>query len=157
MAASATAEPVKVCGGCRKAGACKLGVVREPPQGTQALFSVQCPSGYEGAFGAAHGGWTAAVFDECLASLPNRLAGLAVTARLAIRHLRPVPVGRPLQVCATVDRQEGSRWEVSGEMVLLPGRDVLAVAHGLWIARDAEHFDRHRDWLAGQDRTARST
>jgi acyl-coenzyme A thioesterase PaaI-like protein len=148
-------EKTKVCGGCRATGVCGLGVVREHHEGERALFRATCPPDRQGGPKVAHGGWTAAAFDECLGSLPNRATGLAVTAELTVRYLKPVPVGRTLEVRVELDRREGSRWYVSGEMLLRGSADVLARASGVWVARDSGHFDRHENWLAGQDAAAR--
>ena len=144
----------KVCGGCRGEGVCKLGVVRELLDDERPVFRAVCPPGYEGESGVAHGGWTAAAFDECLGSVPNRAAGLAVTAELTVRYLGPIPLGRVMDVRVTLDRREGSRWYVSGEMLPRDGGEVLARARGVWVARDSDHFDRHQNWLAGQDAAA---
>jgi acyl-CoA thioesterase FadM len=76
---------------------------------------------------------------------------MSVTATLTVNYLKPVPVERPLEVRARIDKIDGSKWFISGELVLLPGRSVLATASGIWIARDPSHFIRHQQWLAEQD------
>jgi acyl-CoA thioesterase FadM len=74
-----------------------------------------------------------------------------VTATLTVNFKKPVPVERPLEARAWIDEIDGSKWFISGELVLLPGRSVLATASGIWIARDPSHFTRHQQWLAEQD------
>jgi len=145
---------VGLCGGCRRTGVCQLGVTRECHEEEISRFRTSCPPNYEGGPNVAHGAWTSAVFDECLGHVPHYRKVLSVTAELTISFIKPVPVGRPLEVTVTVDRVEGRRWYISGEMVLLPGRAVLARARGIWVARDPGHFDRHENWLAEQDATA---
>ena len=145
---------VGLCGGCRRTGACQLGVTREWHEPEVSRFSASCPPNYEGGPDVAHGAWTSAVFDECLGHVPNQRGVMSVTAELTISFVKPVPVGRPLEVSVTVDRVEGRRWYIRGEMVLLPGRAVLARAQGIWVARDPEHFARHQNWLAEQDAAA---
>ncbi|TDU01779.1 thioesterase superfamily protein [Streptomyces sp. 846.5] len=147
-----TSGGVALCGACREVGACRLGVVREELEASGAArFELACPRDQEGGPDVAHGGWTAAVLDDCLGHLPLLNRVLSVTAELTVSFVKPVPVQRPLEVRAWVERREGSRWYISGEMVLLPGRAVLARASGIWVTRDTGHFARHRTWLSEQE------
>ena len=142
---------VALCGACRATGTCRLGLETEVRDGTGgARFELTCPREHEGGPDVAHGGWTAAVLDDCLGHVPLLNGVLSVTAELSVSFVKPVPVGRPLGVHAWVDRREGSRWYLRGEMALLPGGAVLARASGIWVTRDPSHFARHRQWLAGQ-------
>jgi uncharacterized protein (TIGR00369 family) len=142
---------VALCGACRKVGRCHLGVEREH-LGDDGIvrFNLTCPPEHEGGPNVAHGGWTAAALDDCLGHVPMQHGTRSVTAELTVSYVKPVPVGRPLEITAQLDKQDGSRWYISAELVLLPGRAVLARAHGIWVARDARHFDRHEQWLAEQ-------
>jgi len=143
---------VALCGACRGAGSCRLGVEHERlDEDGVALFELTCPRSQEGGPNVAHGGWTAAVLDDCLGHLPLLHRVLSVTAELTVSFVKPVPVERPIEVRAWVERREGSRWYIAGEMVLLPGRALLARASGIWVTRDQGHFARHEAWLAGQD------
>src|SRR3954452_12527821 len=118
---------VALCGACRAAGACRLGVRGERlDEDGVACFELSCPRDQEGGPEVAHGGWTAAVLDDCLGHVPLLHRVLSVTAELTVSFVKPVPVERPLEVRARVDRREGSRWYISAEMVLLPGRAVVA-------------------------------
>ena len=145
---------VALCGACRRVGRCSLGVEQERlGDDGVARFTVVCGPDHEGGPNVAHGGWTAAVLDDCLGHLPLLHRVLSVTAELTISFVKPVPVGRPVEITARVDRREGSRWYISGEMVLLPGGAPLARAHGIWVTRDTDHFDRHERWLAAQNHT----
>lgn len=142
---------VALCGACRAANKCRLGLHRESLDGDTAKFELSCPRDQEGGPNVAHGGWTAAAMDEVLGHVPLLHNQLSVTATLAVNFRKPVPVQRPLAAHARVDKQEGSKWFISGELVLLPGGSVLATATGIWIARDPSHFARHERWLAEQD------
>ena len=147
-----SAGGVLLCGACRVSGVCRLGVRRESLDDSGvATFDVICPRDQEGGPNVAHGGWTAAVLDEALGHIPPMNDQMSVTATLTINFLKPVPVERPLAARAWIDKIEGSKWFISGELVLLPGRSVLATASGIWIARDPSHFTRHQQWLAEQD------
>ncbi|MER6798188.1 PaaI family thioesterase [Amycolatopsis mediterranei] len=133
-------------------GSCRLGVERERLEGDDtALFDDHSPRDQEGGPDVAHGGWTAAVLDECLGHVPLLHRVLSVTAELSVSFVKPVPVERPLEVRAWVERRAGSRWYIRGELVLLPNRALLAKASGIWVQRDPAHFDRHQRWLAEQD------
>ena len=148
-------DAVILCGACTHRGNCRLGVEREHLRGpATAVFDLHCPKDQEGGPDVAHGGWIAAVLDECGGHLPLLNKVMSVTAELTITFVEPVPVERPLRARAWVDRREGSRWYIGVELMLLPGRAVLARASGIWVTRDYGHFDRHRAWLAEQDAVA---
>ena len=146
---------VVLCGACRTTGICKLGVRREGLEDTDtAVFTLACPAEYEGGPNVAHGGWTAAAFDDCMGHLPLLHRVRSVTAEITVGFLKPVPVGRDLELRARVERREGRRWYITAEMTLLTTGAVLARASGVWVTRDAAHFDRHEQWLAQQDASA---
>jgi len=147
-----TAGGVALCGACRVSGACRLGLQTEVMDDAGgAVFELVCPPEHEGGPDVAHGGWTAAVLDDCLGHVPLLNGTLSVTAELTISYVKPVPVGRPLKVRGWVDHREGSRWYIRGEMTLQPSGAVLARASGIWVTRDRGHFTRHQQWLAEQD------
>lgn len=146
-----SAGGVALCGACGAAGACRLGVTREWLDDGVAHFELACPRSQEGGPDVAHGGWTAAAMDECLGHLPLLNRTLSVTAELTVSFVKPVPVERPVEVRAWVDRREGSRWYLAGEMTLAASGAVLARASGIWITRDRTHFTRHQSWLTTQE------
>ncbi|WP_405572477.1 PaaI family thioesterase [Streptomyces phaeochromogenes] len=146
-----TAGGVTLCGGCRAAGSCRLGVERERlDEDGVARFELSCPRSHEGGPDVAHGGWTAAVLDDCLGHLPLLHGVMSVTAELTVSFVKPVPVERPLALRVWADLREGSRWYIAGELTLPPGGAVLARASGIWVTRDHSHYARHAQWLAGQ-------
>lgn len=114
-------------------------------------MELECPPEYEGGPQVAHGGWTASVLDEVLGVLPIVHGGRAVTGKLEVVYLRPVPISRPLVGRARLDRREGRRWYVSGDLRLASTGAELARATGIWVERAPGHFERHQAWLAGQD------
>jgi acyl-coenzyme A thioesterase PaaI-like protein len=116
-----------------------------------AEIDVVCPRDQQGGPEVAHGGWTASVLDEALGHLPLVEGVFAVTAELSVRYRKPVPVERPLVARSWVDRREGSRWYIHGELLLASGRAVLATAEGVWVSRDAGHFSKHEQWLSEQE------
>lgn len=146
---------VALCGACRVTGECRLGLRTERLHKGIAHFNITCPPEQEGGPNVAHGGWTAAVLDEVLGHFPILHGVMAVTAELSVSFVKPVPVARALEARSWVERKEGSRWYVAGELVLGSSGSPLARASGIWVARDPDHFRRHEAWLAEQDRADR--
>ena len=108
---------------------------------------------YQGAPGMAHGGIVAALLDEACGQVARPLVSPAVTSRLEVRYLAPVPVEEPLRISAHVV-EVGDR-RVGAEASILD-RDGLVLAHAradVVLVRP-EHFlttERGRarglDWL----------
>lgn len=145
---------VPLCGACRLNQRCRLGVVEERTEGDLVMSNLACPADHEGGPQVAHGGWTASVLDEILGHVPIRHNQLSVTGTLTVNFLKPVPIERPLQVRAWIDKVDGQKWYISGDLALRSTESVLATATGIWIARDVSHFIRHQQWLAEQDAAA---
>jgi acyl-CoA thioesterase FadM len=92
--------------------------------------------------------------DEVLGHL-NMLSGqMAVTATITIEYVRPVPIGRPLELRAWCETIEDGRRHNRGELTLAATGAVLARGHGVWVERDESHFERYRQWIAAQDAKA---
>ena len=112
------------------------------------------PERYQGAPGMVHGGIVAALLDEACAQAARLAVTPAVTSRLEIRYLAPVPVEQPLRVTGEIsDVQEG---RATAEATI---RDetglVLAHARAECVEVRPEHFlstpqgrARGIDWLA---------
>jgi len=113
-----------------------------------------CTEDHEGGPRVAHGGWTAGMFDEVLGHVLMLHRQLAVTGQLSVTYVKPVPVGRRLRARAWVERTEGHRWYVAGELTLRPTGALLATGSAVMVTRDQGHFDRHRALLAQQDAEA---
>jgi acyl-coenzyme A thioesterase PaaI-like protein len=116
---------------------------------TSATATAICPEQYEGGPNVAHGGWIAAALDDFLGRFLTATK-LVVTASLEIRYIRPVPVGRRLQLSAQVLDHDGDRWTVGAQIRLEASGAELASARGVFVERGTEHFDRHERWLADQ-------
>ncbi len=146
---------VALCGACRRRGDCRLGLGREQLMDDGSVETdLVCTEEHEGGPDVAHGGWTAGVLDEVLGHVPMLHRQLAVTGQLAVTFIKPVPIGRPLHARAWIDRTEGRRWYVAGELTLRSTGALLARGEAIMVARDYAHFDRHRTWLAEQDELA---
>lgn len=145
-----------LCVACRKLGHCRLGIVsgeRLPDDGTlfRTRTRVKCPPDYEGGPGVAHGGWTASVLDEMFGHLAMMQGLFTVTSSLTVEYVKPVPVERDLEGVVWVESITDGRWQVRGELLLAANGKLLSRAHGIFIQRDAAHFQRHEKWLADQD------
>jgi acyl-coenzyme A thioesterase PaaI-like protein len=92
---------------------------------------------HQGGPGIVHGGLVAAALDEACGLLATWHRFPTVTARLAVRFRRPVPINTDLAVTARVERVEGSRIEIVGT---LDAKETLAHAHGWFLHVPLEHF-----------------
>jgi hypothetical protein len=132
-----------LCGGCRGLGRCRLGVGEFVFDDLVMHAPVVCRSVYHAGPGVAHGGWTAAMFDDVIGRSLGQRGARAVTASLTVDFLKPVPVDEPLVVEVRVDSHLGRRWQMSSLLRLKGGEASLARAKGLWLERREGHFERH--------------
>jgi acyl-coenzyme A thioesterase PaaI-like protein len=93
---------------------------------------------HQGGPGIVHGGIVGAALDEACGLLATWHRFPAVTARIAIRYRRPVPINRMLQILARVTADRGRRIEIEGE--LRDGDALLAEADGAFLHVPLEHF-----------------
>jgi acyl-coenzyme A thioesterase PaaI-like protein len=96
---------------------------------------------FQGGPGVAHGGATAAFLDDLLGFVMMAHQRPAVTARLQVHYLQPVPVGTLLRGEAWLARLEGRKMWAEAAAMRADGA-VLAEAEGLFLQVDAEHFTR---------------
>jgi acyl-coenzyme A thioesterase PaaI-like protein len=137
-----------LCGGCRGVGRCRLGVGALSLDGKVTRAPLQCRSVYHAGPGVAHGGWTAAVFDDVMGRSLIQRGAATVTASLKVDYLKPVPVDEPLVIEVRVEAQAGRRWELTA-LIRLSGDEVpLARAEGLWLERRSGHFERHEEAMS---------
>lgn len=90
--------------------------------------------------GLVHGGLVGAALDEACGLLATWHSFPSVTARFAVRFLRPVHINRALAVSARLDDERGRRLEISA--ALTDGDELLADATGSFIHVPLEHFLR---------------
>ena len=150
-----TESDVALCRSCERAGRCRLGLGREEmsPDGVVETELV-CSAEHEGGPGVAHGGWIAATFDEVTGHVPMLAGQFAVTGEMTVSYLKPVPIERPLRARAWAVRKDDRRWFVEAELRLDGTDALLGRAKATMVLRDPAHFERHRAWLAEQDRLA---
>lgn len=143
-------DQVALCRGCRVgARACRFGaddfVAIGPVEGRVRLT---CPSDFQGGPDVAHGGWISGAFDDALGRFLSHTGLSTVTATLTIDFLMPVPVERPLILAVRIEAVDGRRRMMSGTLRLEGDDRDRARAHGVWVERRPDHFDRHRAQIA---------
>ncbi len=108
---------------------------------------------YGGAPGMAHGGIVAAILDEACGQVVRPALSPAVTGKLEVRYLAPVPVEEPLRVAAELVETEERRATAEATVQEQSGL-LLAHARAELVLVRPEHFlstERGRarglDWL----------
>ena len=96
---------------------------------------------HQGAGGLAHGGILATAIDESLGYLLWLVGQPAVTGRLEVEYVRPVPVGSTLSIHAEVIGVDGRKIYTKAEGRI--GDDVAVRSAGLFIMVPPEHFVKH--------------
>ena len=111
------------------------------------------PEALQGAPGMAHGGIVAALLDEACSQVVCPRLTPAVTSRLEVRYLAPVPVEQPLRISAEVTEEEERRAAAEATIQDESGF-LLAHARGELVLVRREHFlqtpggqARGLDWL----------
>jgi|RhiMethySRZTD1v2_1073278.scaffolds.fasta_scaffold1731940_2 acyl-coenzyme A thioesterase PaaI-like protein len=84
-----------------------------------------------GAPNRLHGGIMMAFFDEGMGLVCHHLGAETMTASLTVDLRAPAYVGATLTQRAWLERHEGRKWFIRGEVH--EGDRLLAEAHGLWI------------------------
>ena len=108
---------------------------------------------FQGAPGAVHGGIVAALLDEACSQIVVPVLSPAVTSRLDIRYLAPVPVGERLRIAAQLVEADEKR-AVAEATIQEESGLLLAHARGEHVLVRREHFlqtpggrARGLDWL----------
>jgi acyl-coenzyme A thioesterase PaaI-like protein len=105
---------------------------------------------HQAAPGLVHGGLVGAALDEACGLLATWYRFPSVTARFAIRFLKPVHINRPLAISAELRSERGRRLEISGE--LTDADELLADAQGSFVHVSLEHFLRTPEGRAAGER-----
>ncbi len=130
------------CFGCAPANRQGLKLrFTEDDAGVASVFRVA--RRFEGPPGHVHGGIIATILDEAMGKVSRRKGVVALTRRMSIDYLQPVPLGVKLRAVGWAVRQEGRKHFHAGEIRTLDGT-VLARSEGLFVAIDAaEMFRKH--------------
>jgi uncharacterized protein (TIGR00369 family) len=104
----------------------------QSPDGS-VVCDAQVSNDYEGPPGYVHGGIIATLLDEAM-SKANRARGvIAMTRKMDVEYLRPVPSGQPIRIQSSVTRSEGRKHWTEAQIHNAEGV-LLAKADGLFIA-----------------------
>lgn len=128
------------CFGCGPDNSVALGV--EPRfEGDHVVAELRFHPRFEGGPGLVHGGAIAAFFDDLIGFVAIAHQKPAVTAKLEVNYLQPVPLGWEIRGEAWLAAEEGRKlWaEAAG---YAPDGSVCVEASGLFIRVGAEHFTR---------------
>jgi uncharacterized protein (TIGR00369 family) len=104
-------------------------------------------SQHQGYPGVVHGGILTALLDETLGRVAIAAGRWMVTARLAIRFRRPIPVGEALTVVGEVVSWDRRTLEARGEIRLADGQ-VGAEATGTFVEIPPEKVEGMEEALA---------
>jgi uncharacterized protein (TIGR00369 family) len=107
------------------------------PSGRSYVCGFALSAQFGGPPGHAHGGIIATILDEAM-SKANKLKGtVALTRRLVVDYLRPVPLDQPLVAEGRISRVRGRAIYNSAELRNADGV-VLARSRGKFLSIDAE-------------------
>src|SRR5215831_7015123 len=75
------------------------------------------PDTYEGPPGYLHGGIIATLLDEAMSKSVRARGIVAMTRRLEVEYLRPVPSGSPIRIQGRVTQSEGRKHWVEAKIL----------------------------------------
>jgi len=104
--------------------------------GDEVVAALILRAAHEGAPGRSHGGIVAALFDDVYGFILQARAQVAFTGELWLRYEAGVPIGEPLSCRVRLDRQEGRKLYMSGELAIEATRQVLTRSTATFIAID---------------------
>jgi uncharacterized protein (TIGR00369 family) len=94
---------------------------------------------YTGPPGHCHGGIIATILDEAMGKVNKLRQVIALTSRITVEYLRPVPLDKPLHVESREVSVRGRRHVNMAEIINRKG-EVLARSRGLFIVIDPKQF-----------------
>jgi acyl-coenzyme A thioesterase PaaI-like protein len=87
---------------------------------------------HQGFPGVMHGGLVTALLDEILGRTAIASNMWCMTAELAVRFRKPIPIGEPLKLKGEIIRKKGRLLEGKSELRLSDG-SLAAEAHGTYL------------------------
>ena len=111
-------------------------------EGEQAVGVVTFGAAYEGPPGHVHGGYVAAAFDEVLGMVQGITGNPGMTRFLDVQYRSPTPLHQPLEFRGWVDRVEGRKIFVAGELRVRADGRLCAESTALFVSVDFSTFDR---------------
>lgn len=114
--------------------------------GGQVIVHYTVPDTYRGYPGIVHGGITCTLLDETIGRALLRDDYWAVTAKLEVRFIKPVPTEQPLTIIGWVTRRTRRVAEGCGEIRLADGT-VAAEGKALYIRLPDEEVEKRKGTL----------
>lgn len=109
----------------------------------RAICEVTLPKRYQGPPGHAHGGIVATILDEAMGKVNKLRHVIALTKRMDVEYMKPVPLFKPLTIIGFEKHVDG-RKHLNGAEIRNAEGEVLAKSEGLFIAIDpAKMFAKH--------------
>ncbi|MFW2333142.1 PaaI family thioesterase [Ilumatobacter sp.] len=99
-------------------------------------------SAHEGAPNRSHGGVVSALFDDVFGYVLGVINQPAFTGDLYVRYHAPTPLFRELACRVRLDRREGRKLLLTGELTDVESDTVVASARATFVAVDSEVFAR---------------
>lgn len=126
------------CGPDNPAGL-QLAVYRD---GDTVVTDVAFDARHRGAPDLAHGGAISAACDDLFGFVLYLVDEIAVTRRLTVDYLAPVPLGQPQRITAGLQRRHGRRLHLDATGVGEDGTTRFT-AQALFLIVDRAHFAQH--------------
>lgn len=109
---------------------------RRTPTGVEATVRPQAH--FQGFSGVLHGGVVCGLLDDAMWwAIYAQREVITMTADISVRYKKPVPVGTDLRVEASVDAARNSRLFLASGRLRDAAGEVLAEAHGKFLAAPA--------------------
>ena len=116
--------------------------IRQVDGGVVAEATLGLP--YEGPPGYVHGGMSALLLDQLLGTAAHAAGLWGMTAQLELDYRRPVPLGTPLLLRATVGERRGRRVAITGSIARAEEPDQpLVQARGMWVTPRPEQVEEY--------------
>lgn len=110
--------------------------------GDEVVASLTLRAAHEGAPGRSHGGIVAALFDDVFGFVLVIEATPAFTGELWVRYEAGIPIGEPVECRVRLDRRDGRKLFMTGELVVTATDQVLARSAATFISMDPAHIGR---------------
>ena len=126
--------------------------------GDEAVAVATLRAAHEGAPDRSHGGIVAALFDDVYGFVLQINSCMAFTGELWIRYQAGVPIGEALACRVRLDRTEGRKLFMSGELTVVATGEVLVRSTATFISIDLGTFSPPSgEGLHSTDRTQESS
>jgi uncharacterized protein (TIGR00369 family) len=102
----------------------------------RAICEFVLPARYQGPPGHAHGGIIATILDEAMGKVNRFRSVVALTKKMEVEYLRPVPLGKKLTVIGH-EREVAGKKHINVAEIRNEQGDILARSTGTFVAVDA--------------------